>query len=357
MTAYQSRRWCGTYWPKEDAEIDPGEEIQTWCEYFIWAEEFGEESGRRHSQFYLYTKKKMTKSAVIKRLEACGYHNAFIEPANGTHDEAIKYITGPYEKKDVHGHVIKSKPVNESAKSYGNRPMESGEQTRADWEQVRDLARQGRFNEIPAKYDVCFTRNLRFLHTEARDALDAEEPCGIFIWGHSGAGKSYDARSLVDHDRKKIYLKGWNRWWDNYRGEDLVILEDADPEKVKGLDQDLKIWADRYAFMPEIKNGSAGMIRPKWIVVTSQYHMKELFKDQETLWALRRRFIQKRKWIDKNTKERRETVTTRYTADQCRDEKEKEEWEGVSPTFAKDMEDLVEATEAWDALVMFDKKP
>lgn len=358
MVTYQSRRWCGTFWPEDDEDIDPGEEVLEWAEYFLWAEEFGEESHKRHSQFYIFTKKKCTLSSIKKRLEACGYHGAHVDPARGTHDEAINYILGPYEKKDAHGKVIKSKPVNESAKAYGNRPLESGDQTKQDWEDVRNLARQGRFDEIPAKYDVCFTRNLRYLHNEARDAEDLAEPCGVFIWGHSGAGKSYDARSMVEHDRKKIYLKGWNKWWDNYRGQELILLEDADPEKVKGLDQDIKIWADRYAFCPEVKGASAGMIRPKYIVITSQYSMEELFKDKETLWALRRRFVQKRKWIDPTTKERKCWTKTRYTADQCRDQaKEKEEWAGVSAETAKEMEDVIEALEPWSAMVMFDKKP
>lgn len=316
---YQGRRWCITWWPKpEDASLDPGSDVLDWCEYFIWAEEFGEKTGKRHSQAYLFTKKKMTKGGVIRKLTACGYVNAEVIRANGTHDECIAYVTGPYEKKG------KSKPVNESATAYGTRPLEAGEGEKKKWEEVRELARAGKFDEIPAQFEICYYNNLRRIHVDAKDAEDAEEPCGIFIHGHSGAGKSYDARSIVAHDKKRIYNKGWTKWWDGYKDQELVLLEDADPIKVKGLDQELKIWSDRYAFCPEVKGATAGMIRPKYVVITSQYSMEELFKDPETLWALRRRFAQKRRWIDKVTKERKEVCRARYTADQCRDKEEDE---------------------------------
>jgi len=51
----------------------------------------------------------------------------------------------------------------------------------------------------------------------------------------------------------------------------------------------LKIWADRYAFVAEFK-GSSRMIRPKKLVVTSNVHPKDIWKDDATLLPILRRF-------------------------------------------------------------------
>lgn len=317
---YQSRRWCGTYF-HQSQDFDPGASILEWCEYFCYAEEFAESTGSRHSQFYLYTKTKKTMSGVLKLLEKHDYKGAHLEPAHGTHAESITYINGPYEKKDKHGTVIKFKPLNETFKDYGERPMESGDKTQADWENVRKLAREGKFDEIDAKYDVCFTRNLRFLHQEARRATHLEEPCGIFIWGRSGAGKSHLARAHNDFNEEDTFLKNFNKFWCSYRNESLVILDDADPTKVKGLDQELKIWTDRYAFAPENKGGHTGKIRPKTFIITSQYSMKQLFTDEETYWAMRRRCIVIKCWVDKEGTHKTHSYP-RLTKKQCEEKKD-----------------------------------
>lgn len=68
----------------------------------------------------------------------------------------------------------------------------------------------------------------------------------------------------------------------------MVIIEDLDPSH-EYMTRSLKIWGDHYPFHAEEKHGGA-MIRPKQIIVTSQYHPADIFKDLKTLEAIMRRF-------------------------------------------------------------------
>jgi len=76
--------------------------------------------------------------------------------------------------------------------------------------------------------------------------------------------------------------------WESYDGEKNVLIEDVDTS-MEWMGSFLKIWADRYGFRAEIKNDSA-VLRPEKIFVTSNYHPKDIFKDQSVLLAILDRF-------------------------------------------------------------------
>ena len=77
------------------------------------------------------------------------------------------------------------------------------------------------------------------------------------------------------------------KWWDGYKGEKAVILDDLDTPI---LGHYLKIWADRYKSNGEIKGGTLPLLHETFIV-TSNYSIKELFdKDTIMIEPLERRF-------------------------------------------------------------------
>ena len=103
--------------------------------------------------------------------------------------------------------------------------------------------------------------------------------------GAPGTGKSRSAR-----ERWPVHFnKSCNKWWDGYRNEDTILIDDLDRQRT-AISHDLKLWADHYPFKAESK-GSCSSIRPGRIVVTSNYTISELFEtDQELVRALQRRF-------------------------------------------------------------------
>lgn len=111
----------------------------------------------------------------------------------------------------------------------------------------------------------------------------------FWIWGALGTGKSMWARKQApDH---QIFPKPNNKWWGGYDSNQtrIVLFEDFTVIG-KYLAQYMKIWADRYSFIGEIKGGALRVDPGKWImIVTSNYSLDEVFEGED-LKARKRRF-------------------------------------------------------------------
>jgi hypothetical protein len=111
-----------------------------------------------------------------------------------------------------------------------------------------------------------------------------------WIYGDYELGKSKFVNDLVNIGN--LYRKNPNKWWDNYKNENCVILEDIDHENAKYLSYYLKIWGDIYPFRAEVK-GSDIIPLYKHFFVTSNYKIEEIYKpenDEQLYGAIKRRF-------------------------------------------------------------------
>lgn len=72
------------------------------------------------------------------------------------------------------------------------------------------------------------------------------------------------------------YDKLLNKWWENYAGEENVLIDDIGPNCIGA--SHMKRWLDKRKFKAEIKFGSCD-IRPLVIIITSNYHPKEIWPE------------------------------------------------------------------------------
>lgn len=171
---------------------------------------------------------------------------------------------------------------------WGDIPMtneEKGKKEKDRWESNLALAKAGKVDEVDADIQLRFYGTLKKIaadhipEPEANPELDNR-----WYYGESGTGKSKLART----DNPGAYIKLNNKWWDGYNGEDVVIIDDFDKYDI-ALSGHLKRWSDHYPFPAEFKGG-VKKIRPKRLIVTSNYAPEEIWDDEATLGPIRRRF-------------------------------------------------------------------
>lgn len=253
------RAWCFTInnYGVNDLQICDTVE----CQYIIYGREIGEE-GTPHLQGYIYVKNNKTLTAM----KAYFHPTAHLEPAE-TITEAIEYC-----KKDGLYTERGTPPMDPKQKG-----LKGKEAIQARWA----LAKAGKFEELPPEQ----IRTYEYIYRKSAEVADRDILDNLWICGPSGCGKS----SYVRRNFETFYSKPMSKWWDGYNHEDVVVLDDFDPKHAEFLSYYLKIWTDHYAFNGEVKNGMMKM-RPKKVIVTSQYHIDQCFLDPETQAAIRRRF-------------------------------------------------------------------
>lgn len=263
MDNTRSRNWCFTLNNYTDDEYVLIKNIE--CKYIVIGKEVGE-SGTPHLQGYVHFAHAKAFTAVQKLIK-----RAHLEVMRGTALEASTYC-----KKD--GVFFENGDHPKTAADGGKMEQDRWAVAKAQAFETGD----------------CEDPMISFLHYKAcKNQLNKRLKLQVlpdttermrWYWGESGTGKSRAARTEFPN----AYLKMCNKWWDGYDEQEVVLIEDFDKEHAC-LAHHLKIWGDRYPFLCEHKGG-ATKIRPKLVIVTSNYHPKDIWSDDRDLSPILRRF-------------------------------------------------------------------
>jgi len=265
----KSRNWCFTLNNPTDDQIKA---IEVWhaansTAYIIYGKEKGD-SGTPHLQGYLHLKSPQALS-FLKKISP----QAHWEKCKGTPEENIAYCS---KEGDI--------------TVFGSVPQTQQDANKAQQKRFIELSKKGDFDTIEAEMPGKFLQQYRTMRQLSTDYMvkppDLEKPCGIWIYGDTGCGKTTAART----EYGEYYTKMCNKWWCGYQGEKTVIMEDMDPAHSK-LAHHVKLWADKWSFLAEVK-GSTRQIRPQNFIITSNHTIDEVFWDSKDsdLAAIKRRF-------------------------------------------------------------------
>ena len=256
------QKWCYTLNnPTSEPLVD-----EDLVEYHVYGEEVGE-SGTPHYQGFIIFKTRVSLNTLQHLIPRAHY-----EIAKGKNSQAANYC-----KKDGNFKEVGTLPPDPGVKG--------GEAIKERYEAAFKLAKCGDLDTIDCDLLIKHYRTLKQIRIDYVTELPPlDQTAGIWIYGDSGVGKSSYARKTYPG----AYVKNCNKWWDGYQEEENVIIDDLD-DSHHILGHYLKRWADHYAFTAETKGGSV-YIRPKKIIVTSQFRIEDIFKDGPTATALLRRF-------------------------------------------------------------------
>lgn len=282
----RAKHWVLTVNNYSDEDCSQFEDIKELATYWVYGKETGD-SGTKHLQCYIAFKKTME----LTRLKRYWPRGHFEVMATKKPQHAADYCKKGDQSHNEWSKLGATGPnfgINADFREYGEVPgpqnANGGKETKKIWEEVNDAAKRGAFEEIPPNLLIPNYGNFKkyyFDYQPRPEDLDA--PCGEWIWGPPGVGKSYTAR----RENPSYYDKMLNKWWDQYDGEECILLDDFELDHCC-FGHHLKRWADQYAFTAEVKNHTTN-IRPKKIVVTSNYHPKDIWSGA-MLEAILRRF-------------------------------------------------------------------
>lgn len=239
------------------------------CTYVVAGFEIGKQ-GTPHIQGFLSLARRRRLTALLKAFKGTLYEGAHWEIAKGTPKEASDYCKKE-DKFEVHGLL----------------PSSSGQATLDRWASALRVARSSvpQWDEVDPQILVSHYRSLQALSADACPTQTDQASCaGLWVAGPTGTGKTTTARALAhalakDKERA-LFIKEPTRWWDAYRGEETVVLEDLHPNHFKTnpeLAGELLLWGDRWTFSAQRKGLPPRRLRPPRFIVTSNYTPDRFF--------------------------------------------------------------------------------
>lgn len=235
--------------------------------YVVFGKEVAPSTGTPHLQGMVTWPQPRSLSACIKSLPGCHVEPARVEVA------LAKYVT-------------KEGEVTE----WGERPAvqeKKGDLEKTRWKRAREAATSGNIEDIEDELYVRYYSTFKKMkadHPPPVELLDGE-PDNEWHYGDPGSGKTRG----VWIQYPGLYPKSLDQWWEGYRGEEIVLLDDVDKYH-RSLGSHIKLWAQQYPFIAAIK-GSSAKIRPKKIIITSNYCPGDIWGDDPMVTqSITRRF-------------------------------------------------------------------
>ena len=127
------------------------------------------------------------------------------------------------------------------------------------------------------------------LETYAQNNKLIERKC-YWIGGEAGSGKTYFVYNNLfkkESDNNNFYAKTFSSWWDGYKGEEAVLVDEIFSEKKNEMLYYLKLWGDKLTVKQPIKGSFVNLVYKK-IALTANFWP----------WELEMNSIEKKEFLD-----------------------------------------------------------
>lgn len=235
-----SRNWCFTAF--EEINL-----IDSCIKYWVCGLEICPTTGKQHLQGYIEFTKTIRIAGVKKIMGSKSVH---LENRKGSRTQAIEYC-----KKDG------------KWDEWDGRADKPGERT--DLENFTEAMREKGLEkaiELQPEVYVKYYKGLEKLDQTWKENENERDLVIYWLYGEPRTGKSRYARDKF----KDIFQKpDGGMWFDGYKGQKTLLLEDLDPEELKP--SFLQKILDRYPLQVPIKGG---YVQANWntVIITSNYH-------------------------------------------------------------------------------------
>lgn len=267
--------------------------IEYGCKYLIMGLEICPESKREHYQSYMEFKS--TKEFAVLRKHFPKVH---FERRIGTQEEAIKYCKkGEQSKEEWTAHKWHGPNwgLNAKVEEYGEF-TEDEQGKRNDLITIKDKLLEGIVScedimeEMPNMYHQ-YGRTLDKIEDKAmRKKFRNFMTLGFWLWGDTGAGKSHLAFKDFSPDTHYILNLNDKGWWEGYKQQDTVIMNEFRGQITYGELLDL---VDKWPKSVPRRGREPLPFISKRIIITSSLPPDEVYHNlsiNDSLEQLKRRF-------------------------------------------------------------------
>ena len=248
------------------------------CLRIVAAREYGRANGVPHIHAIVVFTRSIRRKVVNQMLGG----RAWVEPLKGTFQDVTKYIFKDADPRDVddvrHHRTPKGNVLRNEDHSQQGRRRDLETYIQAIRDGMSDSELVEHFPVQVAKYHKCISY-VRGTIGVPHLPLGSKQSIGLWIWSTlPDVGKT----TYVNQRWPDAYKKPSDKWWPFYGGQDIVFIDDPNPEFSTDCMAKIKQWCNEDPFPAEDK-GVHVKIRFKHLIVCCNRAPSEYFG--ERVWA------------------------------------------------------------------------